>query len=256
MPFLEKKFKELCLKIVAEKKPYFMKYVYPDLMTQYNKYVKDTNSKCIREFKMSIFNLMEKSNKTTPEQEFLDDYKKFMPVGNNPCTINRIAWLFEYSFQSYLKEKINRKEFDYSILKSGTAYSKNDFSKISKLKSEYDESVKIYQQLVHKQRIDKDEVNVSRYMMLLTFKAKCEEICPNEKQLCDIMLDLCYSSSKSKQFVWDICGEMIIKNLLEKNNYTITYPVLVKSQGEFEFGGEQFIMCHKKLKEDEKLLSF
>lgn len=250
----QKHFKELCLKIVAENKPYFMKYVYPDLMVKYNKYLKDTNSKCIREFKMSIVDLIQKPNKTIPEKDFLDYYRKLMPVGDNACTINRIAWLFEGTFKSYLREYTKTKEFDYSILKSGVEYSKNDYQKISKIKAEYDDSVKYYQQLANKQRLDKDEVSVNRNMMLLKFKAKCEEICSNEKELCDIVVDLCYSSSKSKQFVWDICGEVIIENLLNKNGNVINYPVLAKSDGEFEFGGEQFIMCQKQFEEDEELL--
>ena len=250
----QKHFKELCLRIVAENKPYFMKYVYPDLMAKYNKYLKDTNSKCIREFKMSIVDLIQKPNKTIPEKEFLDYYRRLMPVGDNACTINRIAWLFEDIFKSYIGEYTKAREFDYSILKSGVEYSKNDYQKISKIKAEYDDSVKYYQQLANKQRLDKDEVSVNRNMMLLKFKAKCEEICPNEKELCDIVIDLCYSSSKSKQFAWDICGEVIIENLLEKNDNIINYPVLVKSDGEFEFGGEQFIMCQKQFKEDEELL--
>ena len=249
----QKHFKELCLRIVAENKPYFMKYVYPDLMAKYNKYLKDTNSKCIREFKMSMIDLMNKPNKTIPEKDFIEYYKKLMPVGDNPCTINRIAWLFENTFKSYVSEFSKTREFDYSILKSGVEYSKNDYQKIAKLKSEYDDSVKYYQQLANKQRLDKDEVSVNRNMMLMKFKSKCEEICPNEKELCDIIVDLCYSSSKSKQFAWDICGEVIIDNLLDKNDYTINYPVLVKSGGDFEFGGEQFIMCHKKYEEDDEL---
>lgn len=249
----QKHFKELCLRIVAENKPYFMKYVYPDLMAKYNKYIKDTNSKCIREFKMSMIDLMNKPNKTIPERDFIEYYKKLMPVGDNPCIINRIAWLFEDTFKSYMSEFSKTREFDYSILKSGVEYSKNDYQKIAKIKSEYDDSVKYYQQLANKQRLDKDEVTVNRNMMLLKFKSKCEEICPNEKELCDIIVDLCYSSSKSKQFVWDICGEVIIDNLLDKNDHMINYPVLVKSDGDFEFGGEQFIMCHKKYEEDEEL---
>lgn len=60
----QKHFKEMCLKVVAENKPYFMKYVYPDLMSRHNKYINDTNSKCIREFKMSMSDLIEKPNKT------------------------------------------------------------------------------------------------------------------------------------------------------------------------------------------------
>ena len=249
----QKHFKELCLGIVAENKPYFMKYVYPDLMAKYNKYLKDTNSKCIREFKMSMTDLMNKPNKTIPEKDFIEYYKKLMPVGNNPCTINRIAWLFEKTFKSYISEYSKTRVFDYSILKSGVEYSKNDYQKISRIKAEYDDSVKYYQQLANKQRLDKDEVTVNRNMMLLKFKSKCEEICPNEKELCDIIVDLCYSSSKSKQFAWDICGEVIIDNLLDKNDHIINYPVLVKSDGDFEFGGEQFIMCQKKYEEDEEL---
>lgn len=250
----QKRFKELCMKIVAENKPYFMKYVYPDLMTEYNKYLKDTNSKCIREFKMSIAHLLQKPNKTIPEKEFIEYYQKLMPVGNNPCTINRIAWLFEKNFKPYLSKYIQENAFDYSILKSGVEYSKKDYQKIEKIKSKYDDSIKYYQQLANKQRLDKDEVAVNRNMMLLKFKEKCEEICSNEKELCDIVIDLCYSSSKSRQFAWDICGEVIIENLLAKNNNIINYPVRVKSKGEFEFGGEQFIMCQKKFEEDEDLL--
>ena len=249
----QKHFKELCLRIVAENKPYFMKYVYPDLMAKYNKYLKDTNSKCIREFKMSMIDLMNKPNKTIPEKDFIEYYKKLMPVGDNPCTINRIAWLFENTFKSYISDFSKTREFDYSILKSGVEYSKNDYQKIAKLKAEYDDSVKYYQQLANKQRLDKDEVTVNRNMMLMKFKSKCEEICPNEKELCDIIVDLCYSSSKSKQFAWDICGEVIIDNLLDKNEHMINYPVLVRSDGDFEFGGEQFIMCHKKYEEDDEL---
>lgn len=248
----QRHFKELCLKIVAENKPYFMKYVYPDLMTKYNKYLKDTNSKCIRQFKMPIIDLIQKPDKTIPEKEFVEYYEKLMPVGNNPCTVNKIAWLFEDIFESYLPKYSKRKEFDPSILKSGVEYSKKIYQKIVKIKSEYDASVKYYQQLANKQRLDKDEVSLNRNLMLLKFKTECEEICSNKKELCDIVIDLCYSSSKSKQFAWDICGDVIIENLLAKNNNTINYPVLVKTNGEFEYGGEQFIICQKQFREDEQ----
>lgn len=88
-------------------------------------------------------------------------------------------------------------------------------------------------------------------MMLLKFRRKCEEVCPNETELCDIVIDLCYSSSRSRQFAWDICGEVIIENLLKKNDYSINYPVMTRQNGEFEFGGEQFIMRRKKIRKGE-----
>ena len=94
---------------------------------------------------------------------------------------------------------------------------------------------------------------MNRDMLKLQFISACEAICPNEKELCDIVIDLCYSSEKSKQFAWDICGKTIINNLLEKNNYMIHYPVLADGEGEFEFGGEQFVMCKKTMKGDSNI---
>ncbi|MEY8339475.1 hypothetical protein AALB16_15900 [Lachnospiraceae bacterium 62-35] len=252
----QKQFKQLCLRIAAEAKPYFMKYVYPDLMLQYNKYLKDANSKCIRSFQMSVDDLIQKPDKTDLEQEFIAYYQKLMPVGGNPCTINRISWLFEDRFSSCIKKYTDKRTFDPSLLKSGTAYSKKTYWKIAKIKAEYEASVQDYQQLAKKQRLDKEEINKNRSLMLLKFQSKCEELCPNEKELCDIIIDLCYSSGRGKQFAWDVCGPVIIENLLEKNDYIINYPLFVPSDGEFEFGGEQFIMCKKKYKEAEDLLSF
>ena len=200
-----------------------MKYVYPDLRAKYRKYRKDINSKCIREFKMPLEHLLQKPDPSVSEKEFIDYYKKLMPVGDQPCIINRIAWLFETTFQSYHGTIANAKPFDYSILKSGAAYSKSDYQKIAKIKSEYEDAVKYYQQLANKQRLEKDEIRTNRTVLLSLFQEKCAKICPNEKELCDIILDLCYTSNQSKQFAWDICGETIIENLLEKNNNTINY---------------------------------
>lgn len=250
----EKNFKELCLKIVADKKPYFMRYIYPELMAEYNKYLRDTNNKCIREFKISLSDLMSKSDKSDDECAFMEYYHRFMPVGNNPCTINRICCLFEDKFKEYISDLKSSLEFDYSILKSGVEYSRHDYKKIEKIKLEYDDCVRNYQKLANRQRLDKDEVGLTRETMLLNFKSTCESICSNQKELCDIVLDLCYSNTKSKQFAWDICGDVIIENLLEKNNSTINYPLKVDKDEEFKFMGEKFVMHKKKYKGGDELL--
>ncbi len=246
----QKHFKELCLRTVADNKPYFMKYVYPDLMTKWNKYIRDTNSKCIREFRMPLDDLIKKAEKTEREMEFISYYNELKPVGDKPCTINKICWLFEDTFRDFVPKHTKTKSFDYSILKSTIKYSKKDYVQIAKIKSQYDDDVRYYQQMANKQRLNKEDVAINRNMMMLKFRSKCEEICPNENELCDIIIDLCYSSNKSKQFAWDICGETLINNLLVRNNHTINYPMHTNSNGEFEFGGENFIMLKKQLKED------
>lgn len=249
----QKHFKELCLRIVAESKPYFMKYVYPDLLSDWKNYLKTANSKCIREFQMPLEELRKKSDKTPSENEFLLYYERLKPVGESPCVVNRIAWLFEQTFCNFFSQKAHKGRFDYQILKSGTPYSQRDYSKIKKVKDEYDERIQAFQQLSHSQRLDKEEAALNKSIMMMQFRSQCEQICPNEKMLCDIVLDLCYPFEKSKQFAWDICGETILENLLEQNNRTIHYPVLAADQGTFEFGGEQFYMHQKILKEDTSL---
>ena len=91
------------------------------------------------------------------------------------------------------------------------------------------------------------QLNISSYRLVQkdilkqTFKSECEAICPNEDELCDIVLDLCYPTNKSKQFAWDICGDVFIRNLLKLNNGIISYPTLFKD-GDIEYGGNKFVM--------------
>ena len=69
----------------------------------------------------------------------------------------------------------------------------------------------------------------------------------NEDELCDIVLDICYTKEKSKQFAWDICGTVILKNLLNKNHNIINYPKMVSEDGDFEYCGKLFKMYKKEL---------
>ena len=41
-----------------------------------------------------------------------------------------------------------------------------------------------------KDRLDEDEAMIQKDILKQTFKSECEAICPNEDELCDIVLDL------------------------------------------------------------------
>ena len=72
--------------IVADKKPYFMRYIYPMLSKQYNTYIKNTDKNALREFQMTVAELKAtpKSDLTERQEEFLRYYDFRMPVGVNP----------------------------------------------------------------------------------------------------------------------------------------------------------------------------
>lgn len=234
------------IRILADKKPYFMRYIYPNLMSQYNTYIKNTDKKCMREFRLTIEELLEKSadERTEAESEFIEYYYQRMPVGMHPCVMNKICHRFEEEFDSYFLKNVSEEEFDYGIMKSGQEYTLTQYNAIAKLYEQYTKRLQEYMQFSKRERIDEDESATKRSLMVRDFKVECQRACSNAAQLCDIILDLCYSRSGSKQFCWDICSEEIIENLLAHNNNTIYFPVQ-NDDGDIEYCGKRFSLEYK-----------
>lgn len=233
-------------KLVADKKPYFMQYVYPTERTKMNEYIKKNNEKCIMRFRITLNELIKKENKTQEEEKFIYCYYQRMPLGTAPCTINKICWKIEELFDD--TEWINNSDFDYSILKCNVEYSNQLYNKIKKIYDRYRHETANYMQYAKSERIKSDERQMQKYIFKEQFRRQCLEQCPNEEYLCNIVLDLCYSKSKySKQFAWDICGDMFIQNLLKRHNYIVSYPTL-DEEGDIEFNGLHFSMKTTEIK--------
>lgn len=227
-------------KLIADKKPYFMQYIYPSEKAQLNQYIKANHEKCIMRFRLTLDELMAKETPTPEEEKFLYCYYEKMPMGTAPCTMNKICWKIENLFD---KQKTAKTEnFDYSILKSNVTYSSQLFGKIKKIYERYQRETASFMQYAKSERLKSDEQQMQRYLFKEAFKRQCLSECPNEDYLCDIVLDLCYSKSKSsKQFAWDICGDLFIRNLLKRNNYQISYPE-ADENGDILFNGQHFKM--------------
>lgn len=243
-----KKKKELNLRILSNKKPYFFQYIYPHLKNNYESFKRESNNKSLIQFGVSLEELMNKENKNDNELEFLKYYNFKNPLGENPCVMNVICKKIEREFDN-LKDIHNNNKFDFNILKTNKIYSKSKYNKISKLHIEYNSELSQFKASISKQRMTKEERYEQRKLLINNFKEKCLEICSSSEELCNILVDLCYKSSKTKQFVWDICGEQIIKNLLIKNNYTVNYPE-IDDNGDIEFNGYKFTMKQKQFSED------
>ena len=246
--------KEFNYKIAAAKKPYFMTYVYPKLKRQNRLYIENNKSGLLSRFNeygvSSIEDLENFENKTQAMVDYLSYYYRKMPVGNNPCVVNRISWIFENAFKNKLLSP-PRVRFDYSILKSGVEYSKANYSKISTLYREYTKQVEKCCIRNWSLSPNDDDFWNEKETLRKLFQEECFKICSNEDELCDILIDLCYSKDKSKQFAWDMCGERIVSNLLKRNNNKLRYPQIVSSDGEFTYCGKQFIMCEKEVEVNE-----
>ena len=255
----EIKTKEYNARIVAAHKPYFMVYVYPALRTQYNTYVSNNNKGAVRRFQkygISGMDSLEQFNEKTQQMEdYIRYYYKNMPVGNNPCVVNRICWRTEQEFNTFKNQRAARDEFDYTILKSNVGYTKRAYDAVNEIYQQYIARVNAFQKRARTEKLDEDFMAVKRRMFVETFKADCERACSNEDELCDIVLDLCYTRESTKQFAWDVCGDTILRNLANLNGGWIQYPKEVHEGGEFEFCGRQFILCERQFEEDEEIIN-
>lgn len=239
--------KDFNLKILADKKPYFFIYNYPYEMHNYKKYIKNSNKNCLMRFGVTIEELVNKDKKTEDENKFLKYYYLKMPVFFNKSTMNRICWKIEKEFDGY-KKSFNNAEFEYSILKNSSSYEKTNYNNIKKLYDEYIFKTKQnqYIQASLNKKIDKKDKMVMNYLFKEKFKQDAYSLCSNADELCNIVVDICYKNNSSKQFAWDICGDIMIKNLLERNCYIVQYPIQ-NTEGTIEFGGENFSLYSKQL---------
>ena len=235
--------RRLYLKLVADKKPYFMRYVYPALMKQYNQYIKNTDKNAMREFQMSVSELMKipESDRSDRQREFLRYYNMKMPVGTNDCVMNKICRRFESEFDGYLRKKNASSKFDYTIMKSGVEYSTSHYRAIEKLCNEYNQRLRGFVIEYSTNNSDEYDFHVYKLELLEEFMQACAKICPNKKDLCDIVLDICYRRSSTKRFAWDICADEIVENLLNRSGRTIRFPEM-DPDGDIQFCGERFRM--------------
>lgn len=95
--------------LVISKKPYFFRYLYPELNKKFKQYERSYNevSRCM--FGMSLKKLLGKPDKTEMEMRLVRRYHKFSPLINSNCTMNILCREFEdidFNIQ-YDKENIN-----------------------------------------------------------------------------------------------------------------------------------------------------
>ena len=134
--------------------------------------------------------------------------------------------MVENEFDGYVPQIKRTSEFDSSILKSGAEYSRKDYNAIKKLYLQFNHEI---QQLKTKYKKTSKEENQDLEDSIETlskeFLKECVLACPNQESMCNIMIDLCYSSNAAKSFVWRVCGDVIIDHLLAVNDYQLTYLV-------------------------------
>ena len=231
--------KEFNKKVCAYRKPYFFIYRYNTIKAKYDQYVKNINSKLKLKYHITKDELLNSEDLSDELQRELEMFYNRCPVDMSPGTINHIAWAVEKKFDDFAMLPIV--PFDKELIKSGVEYSKSDFYKVAEVYKEYKNNIIHLTKKINTDEITEDDGLFDMSVVNLMFKGKFYEACANEKMLCDILIDLLYDKPNAKGVVWDMCGDVIIDNLLAKSDGLIEYPEAVDCD-------EDFKCCRKRFK--------
>lgn len=236
------------MSILANKKPYFMRYIYPDLMKEYKNYIKAVEKKARRDFKKSIGELLSQPSDSLSEteREFLHYHERCMPVGDGNCVVNRICRRFEAEFDGYIGKHIVDKDFDYRIMKSDASYTKRQYDAVSSLFEDFCKRTKDFMARASRERVSEEEKMAQLMRRQDMFRVFCDIECPNEKALCNIVLDLCYKRKSTIAFAWSMCSDEIVDNLLTKSGGKIHFPVEDEA-GDVAYKGKTFSFTEKEI---------
>ena len=217
-----------------------MIYNYDKLKAEYGKYYKANNEVCEAKFNMTIEELRDKQNKTEDEKREYEAFVSGCPVNVSPSVINRIAWHIEKHFAD--KDLFDVKEFNIDKLKTPNInYSTTMYNRVKKLKEEYDNDVHIILQNMNKGYLDVENKTSINLMLREQFKDKIIDQCNTIEECCNIMIDICYSDKNSKDLLWDMFGEQIIKNLIANGYDKLRFPTK-NEDGDIIFKGIKFRM--------------
>ena len=200
--------------ICCEKKPYFMIYRYDTEKKKYNAFIKNNNTKSQQLFNLSLDELLTKQDKTTEEKQFVEWFNKLMPVDISNCTINRICYYIEDKIINY-KADLKARQIDYTIFRTNHRCTNQH-------KKELEELMNVYINRLSS-CLNLQEFNGTVNFVEEYFQDRAREICPNDDERIDIVLDMCYNNKKSntsKEFCWIILADLLTarKKNEEKTN--------------------------------------
>lgn len=229
-------YEEIC----AHKKPYYFGYVYSGLMKEYRETTNRAKTNARQKFKMELEDMIamyENGEEISLNHKiFVERFYRSLRLDRAESTCNMICWEIERIFDNQ-KCFAPQKSSLYDMVRSDYETSPNLLDKIAKMckASERKRAVKcIIEYLIDDGEVDAEYQNVDYDLSDVLY-----EVCNNEEQLCDLLLDYCYKYNGNKEILWSVCGETIVKRLMKDNQ--MYYPML-DPNGCFEVQGRTYSM--------------
>lgn len=229
--------------ITINKRPYFMRYLYPDYNKDYTKHIERYDNYSIANFGIGIKELLQKENLTEKESDTISKYNNYAPLLDSDCAINKICHYIESKI-SEIKNISNdyvyrRNKEDYNkiimILKNNTIpLDKDKLDKMYILYKKYKSGKRNFSPssyLGKKEYIPNSDTNekvlktaeqFNKDILLESFN-----ISNDLSELANLAVTLCYEAypSDNKSFAWNVFGDGLILNIMSNCQEDSVYSI-------------------------------
>ena len=246
-------------RIVADKKPYFMGYIYPKMLEDHKKYQKKNNIKALRKFGKNINDLLATENKTEQESHMVMMYNRYQPTLKNKCAMNELCSYVErmdFDLKYFKKKKENEFDYkkmlseDYLVRPRSMLYQRVD-GLIKKYKGKLQDMSFSTNLLISSDMSKKDVeefIKELSYVNHLYFLEKdIERIGINTSEVYNYFVEIIYSKYKQGyNILWDIFSNDILQQL---NNGKMVVPIEDKN-GDTEYFGKRYSLMEVNLNDN------
>ena len=229
-------------KIIIDKRPYFMRWLYANYNRDYRKHYANYDFYCICHFGKTLEIMLADKNLSEREQSILNEYFRFSPLLDSDCVMNKICHHME-SEVSFFKEEYRPRITEKNILKLKNAKIPVDKEKLKKLydlykkyKNEKRNFAKVY-----------TEDGETKFKTLEQYnkavRHEAYKITSNISELANLAVAICYElhPADTKTFAWGVFGEGIVSNIVGNNGTSVLAPFL-DEYGDIEYLGNTYSM--------------
>lgn len=231
--------------VLCDKHPYFFIYLYRDTHKKYKNYYNGYDKLCKTKFGINITELQAMKRKNTEQREFLEMFKKYLPVVDSSCEMNRICHYIEsinFNIKSKLKQTKNSQIFHYAQCKN---VAKNDLNYkkvldvIRTLKKDLSAKNDTIA-MINRKEADADRKNLKNNL-LRKVKNDLNEISSDRVEICNYLVEIFYKElpSYNKSIMYQLCGKQIVENIKNNCGRKIQVPV-ADENGDFVFLNQKY----------------
>ena len=230
--------------MVIAKKPYFFRYLYPELNQQFKQYEDSYNMASKEMFGMKFKKLLVKPNKTEEEMNLVRRYQKYSPLITAPCIMNLLCKEFEnvdfdINFSKGAVSMLPTFEDEFEVDSDRYKQVKELYRKFSARKQ-----VKVLESILENADLpNRDEYDEIRFAAVDLVREEIREAIGSLNISSKELLFYCSQLSKEyKQFnwdfAWDILGDSIV-DLIPRGRVEVP----VKNEAGFEYLGDRYILA-------------